>query len=118
MDAVDENILYCYRAMHERFFRQRSCIPDGNLVEISYEEFVAEPLATLRDIYRSLDLPGFELAEQRFADYIAGQRGYTPRRYDIGREMQERIYEHWHPTIDRWGYEPEGQRKAMKVQTV
>jgi len=116
-DDVTENILYCYRAMYDRFFEQRSLIPDGNLVEIRYEDFVARPLDTLRHIYTRLNLPRFEEAEQHFADYVASQRDYTPRRYDIGRDMQERIYRHWHPTIDRWKYEPGGRKKAVVVQT-
>ncbi|MBS3772782.1 MAG: sulfotransferase [Candidatus Thermoplasmatota archaeon] len=116
-DDVTENILYCYRAMYDRFFEQRSLIPDGNLVEIRYEDFVARPLDTLRDIYTRLNLPHFEGAEQPFADYVASQRDYTPRRYDIGRDMQERIYRHWHPTVDRWKYEPGGRKKAVVAQT-
>ncbi len=116
-DDVTENILYCYRAMYDRFFERRSLIPDGNLVEIRYEDFIARPLDTLRDIYTRLNLPHFEGAEQPFADYVVSQRDYTPRRYDSGRDMQERIYRRWHPTIDRWKYEPCGRQRPVVTQT-
>lgn len=117
MDQVVDDLLYCYRAMHERFFSQRSLIPDGNYIGICYEDFVAAPLATLRDIYARLGLPGFDEDEKLFTDYLASQPDYTPRSYQVSREMQERIYEHWHATIDRWGYELGGRKKEGVLQT-
>ncbi|NIA09925.1 MAG: sulfotransferase [Nitrospiraceae bacterium] len=105
MEEIEENIFYFYSAMYEKFFRERHMIKDENYVEIRYEDFVKEPLKTLEHIYKSVNLPGFEKSEGRFKDYIASQRNYKPNNHPMNREIKDRIYSHWHDTIDRWEYE-------------
>jgi len=68
------------------------------------KNFIKSPLKTLEEIYRTLDMPGFEDSKNRFKNYIARQKNYKPRNYKISKEYKERIYEHWKVTIDKWGY--------------
>lgn len=105
MEEIEENVFYFYRTMYEKFFREKHLIKSENYVEIRYEDFVREPLKTLEHIYSSINLPDFEKSKGRFKDYISSQNDYIPNKHTIDRDLKDRIYSHWHDTIDRWGYE-------------
>ncbi len=105
MDEIEENVFYFYEAMYEKFFREKHLIEDENYAEVRYEDFIRQPLKTLGDIYASLNLPDFEKSKGDFKDYIASQENYKPRKHPMNKEIKDRIYSHWHDTIDRWGYE-------------
>ena len=47
-ESVDRFILDFYREVYKRYFDEKDLIPDGNLVEIRYEEFVKKPVDTLK----------------------------------------------------------------------
>ena len=104
MKEIEENIFYIYKAMYEKFFKERHLIKDENYVEIRYEDFIKEPLKTLQHIYEAINLPKFEESKKYFKEYIAKQRNYKARNYKISKEDMERIYSHWKITIDKWGY--------------
>jgi len=104
MKEIEKNIFYFYRAMYEKFFRERHLIKDENYVEIRYEDFVKNPLKMLREIYDALNLPKFEESEKYFKEYVAQQSNYKPRKYRISDDDKEKIYEEWKLTIDKWGY--------------
>jgi len=105
MEEIEENIFYFYKAMYDKFFKEKHMIKEENYVEIRYEDFVKQPLKTLEHIYSSLQLPHFEKSRERFRRHIASQKDYIPNRHSLDKELKEKIYSHWHETIDRWGYE-------------
>ncbi len=94
-----------YRRMYEKYHEERELIPDGNLVEIRFEELVDRPLSVTTHIYEELDLPGFAAAEDDIRGYLATQSDLS-HSYEVDEELQARISNHFHATIDRWGYEP------------
>lgn len=51
----------------QRYFDARDQIPNGQLVELTYEELVGDPLRTLRDLHQSLELPGGDQLQDRLA---------------------------------------------------
>lgn len=60
-----EDSIRLYPVLMKRFFAERQLIPAGQLVEVRYEELLANPVSTLRRVYSELDLPGFEGLEER-----------------------------------------------------
>jgi len=60
---IESNILHIYEGVMRRFLAQRALIPVGNLVEIRFEQFEERPLAELRRLYETLQLPGFDAAD-------------------------------------------------------
>jgi len=105
MEKIEEDIFYFYRAMYDKFFKEKHMIKEENYVEIRYEDFVKQPMKTLEYIYSSLRLPYFERSRERFRRYIESQKDYIPNKHPMSEEMKDKIYSQWHDTIDRWGYE-------------
>lgn len=53
-DAVTQYILDQHQQLYESYFKEKERIPPGNLVEVSFSELDADPVATMQRIYRSL----------------------------------------------------------------
>jgi omega-hydroxy-beta-dihydromenaquinone-9 sulfotransferase len=103
---IEDYALSIYAKMMRAYWDTRGLIPPGNLVELRFEDFEANPLAGLERIYRELRIPGFARARARFAGHIAGQAGYEKNRYEVSPETVDRISRHWGFAIDRLGYSP------------
>jgi hypothetical protein len=106
VEYVENCILYVYKEIMKRYFEDRHLIPEGNLVEIRYEDLEKDPLNNLSKIYTELDIPNFDRVKSTFVAYIQAQSGYKKNVYNIDSSLLERIYHHWNFTIDLWGYTP------------
>ncbi len=104
-EEIEKAMVNLYNKMFEKYFRESELIPEGNLVEVRYEDFVAEPFKEAKRIYEELNLPGFEKVKNEFKKFIAMQASIKPHRYVIDEELREKIYRYFKMTIERWGYE-------------
>ena len=103
-DELRENIFTIYFELMQQYQKDRHLIPEGNLVEVRFEDFEQRPLEEAARIYRSLGLPGFEAAEAAFRQYIDSQAGYKKNRYKLDPATTEEISRRWAEDIERWGY--------------
>ena len=105
-DITIERIISEYEEVMNAFFSQRDSIPADNYYEMSYEELVANPVATIQRVYEQLMLPGFAHMKPSLDAYLANISGYkpnelTPLSEDLQRELAERV-----PRVfDEWNYE-------------
>ena len=90
--------------MMDRFLAQAPELPEGHLVEVGYEQLVADPMASLATIYDGLALDGLEAARPRFEAYLLSVRGYRTNRYDYSEESAALVEAHWGRFLDHWGY--------------
>lgn len=102
---VDRFILEFYREVYRRYFNEKGLIPDGNLVEIRYEEFVKEPVKTLKGVYAKLGLKGFDHAKPAFERYVKAHENYKPYSYSIDEEVKKKVYKEWGFVFKEFGYE-------------
>lgn len=47
-------------------------IPDGRVIDVQFDAFMADPFATIRAVYERLDLEFTEVAESRMGEFLAG----------------------------------------------
>ncbi|TWU00300.1 Sulfotransferase domain protein [Botrimarina colliarenosi] len=104
-DWIEEEVFSNLTRMYEAYDRDRSLIPEGRLVEMSYEDLVADPKASLRAVYEQLDLGSFDNAEAGVDAYLAEEKDYKTNRFEMPAEVRERIAERWGAYAERWGYE-------------
>ena len=102
--VLEEKILTWYTEIYALFARDRDLIPPGSLCEIQFEELVKNPLESLKDIYLTLGLPGFEEFQTRVTPYLEKQKSYTRNTYTLDEETKERIRQRWGPICARYGY--------------
>lgn len=101
---IEEEVFSNLTRMYEAYDRDRPLIPEGRLVEVSYEELVADPKATLSAVYEGLDLGDFANAEPGVDAYLAEEKGYKTNRFELPEEVKQRIAERWGGYAERWGY--------------
>jgi omega-hydroxy-beta-dihydromenaquinone-9 sulfotransferase len=104
--TLEDNVLFFYRAMMQKFLDDSPHIPAGNLVSVRFETLEQTPMALLKTIYQSLNLPGLTEAQPHFERYLAGQRHYQKNQYQLDETTIRTIQAHWQFTIDRWHYHP------------
>jgi omega-hydroxy-beta-dihydromenaquinone-9 sulfotransferase len=104
MDNAADAILTVYEAMMQRFFLEQSLIPQGNLVEVRFEDLERDPLGELARIYETLDLSGYDMAEPAFRAYVDSLGTYRKNRLRLTPEDRARIEQRWAFAFDRLGY--------------
>ena len=105
-EEVERHVIDDYVRLMKSYYEQKNQIPKGQLVEISYEEFVANPLDQVRRMYAELGLPGFEEAKPGMQQHLDRQAGYKTNPYTIDKAIIRRVKKYWSFTIKRWGYKP------------
>lgn len=103
-EQAKEFQLQIYEKFYARYFAEKDLIPEGQLVEVRYEDFIQDPMGGLEKIYRELNLSGFAEAKPRFAEYIASQRKYKRNHHQFANGEKARVAERLAPFMRRWGY--------------
>ncbi len=95
-----------YREVTEKYFAERSLIPEQNLVEIPFTQLDAQPLETMRAIYKRLALPEFDHVDAKLQTYIQSLGTYRKNRHtDLAPELRARLVDQWQEYFRNWGYE-------------
>ncbi|MCD7969744.1 MAG: sulfotransferase [Alistipes sp.] len=102
---LEENILEVYTKLYRKYEAEKSLIPHRNLYEIRFEDFEADPYERTGEIYRKLDLPGFESAQDRIKEYLEKKKGYTKNKYVYEQRTLDLVRENWGYAFKDWGYE-------------
>jgi hypothetical protein len=103
--VVEHQVFQVYKQMFKKYFNERARIPQKNLIEVRYEDFIERPFEHVKDIYSRLDLDGFEASEKNFKDYIASLKYPNKQRYTLDEHLKERIYTEWKFAFDAFHYE-------------
>ncbi|RLF39114.1 MAG: sulfotransferase [Thermoplasmata archaeon] len=106
VEDIDRFILDFYKGIYRNYFTDKRLIPEGNLIEIRYEEFVRKPIETVKDIYERLGIGDFKKAEPSFRKYVKAHEGYKPHNYkgELNEEIKEKVYREWGFAFEKLGY--------------
>jgi omega-hydroxy-beta-dihydromenaquinone-9 sulfotransferase len=103
-ESVDEIILSWYIELFSLFERDRGLIPAGSLYEMKYEDLEAEPIETLRGMYKGLGLAGFEPFEERLKVYLKSIADYEKNTFYMSEADREKVRRVWGPNFERYDY--------------
>lgn len=81
--AVERHIAWSYPALMDALFAGLAGLPSGRYVEITYDDLVRDPLATVEGIYKALDLQGFGGSRMAMQSLVRPV-GTIPARIDDG----------------------------------
>jgi len=101
---VDETILSCYSELFALFERDRALIPDGALHEMKFEDLEADPVSTLKKMYETLGLGGFQDFRDTVSPYLEKLKTYEKNHHDLDRASCRKVATHWRSTFERYGY--------------
>ena len=90
--------------MYDRFEADRALVPPGNLIDVRYEDLVADPVGQMRRVYEELELGNFARVEPEVRRYALGTRDYKTNRYALPPDVARRVRERWAPYFERYEY--------------
>ena len=102
---LQQNILDVYSMLYDAYQRDKHLIPEGNLIEVKFEDFEADALGMTERIYRELSLPGFAESYSAIEQYVGSKRGYKKNKYNYPQEIIDLVNAHWGRVIDDFSYE-------------
>ncbi len=102
---LEEYVLNTFVHLDRRYEQTKSLLRPDQLVELKYEDLVADPEAQLSAIYDRLHLGDFESVRPHIRQYLGEHTDYQTNRYPtLTPAERERITAHWGETIHRYGY--------------
>jgi len=101
---LDDYVLDMFARLTEGYEEDKHLIPKDRLVELRYEDFVKDPVANMREIYRRLDIPGFDQAEAPMRAFLADRSEHRVSRYEMPEKLKRKVVDRLKPYIDRFGY--------------
>lgn len=101
---IEDHILDIYKKLMSDFYDQKDQIPAENLIEISFEELEKDPLQILEQIYKEINLPGFEAAQPGFTTYVQSMKSYKKNKHSISKEKMEKVLEEWGFAMKKLNY--------------
>ncbi len=97
-------ILDTYCGIMDSYLEQRGLIPDGQLVELKYSEFIQAPLQAVRDIYTKLQLNDFSNCEDAMRSFIESQKSFKRLRHELSENEREHVKKRLEPYVQELGY--------------
>ncbi|MCD7978257.1 MAG: sulfotransferase [Tannerellaceae bacterium] len=103
-EQIEENLIEVYRRLFYKFEETKGLIPEGNLVEVKFEDFEQDAYAMTEEIYRTLDLPGFAESKEEIGKYLGKKKGYKKNQYTYDDRTVKIVEENWGMALEKWGY--------------
>ncbi|MCU0490105.1 MAG: sulfotransferase [Chloroflexaceae bacterium] len=105
LGQVDEGIIRRYKMVYEAFFAQRHMVPAGQFCEIRFEELEKDIVGQVGQIYKELNLAGFDALEPQLRAYVASRSGYQKNQHQpLAQPLREQIAQQWRQCFEAWGY--------------
>ncbi len=102
-EEMERNNLYFLAESMRKWMRDRRRIPEQNIVDVRYEDLIADPLGELQRIYAALRLPA-EQALPRWKAYLDSLSGYRPNRLTPDPADVALVREYLGFLFDAWDY--------------
>jgi hypothetical protein len=90
-EKVKQNVLDIYNELYIDWEKKIQDVPKENWLDVKYEDFIKEPMKTLEEIYRKLDIQGFSKNKEKFIEFIESQKDYQPRTYEFTDEFIAKV---------------------------
>ena len=98
-------IFEIYNALMSDYFKYKSLIPPGNLMELKFEEFEQEPVTEIEKIYSNLLNEDFSAVKHYFSEYFTTQKSHKKNKYLVEAETIAAIRMHLGKYIEMHDYE-------------
>jgi len=104
-EFIDNMIFDVYERLMEDYLKYRSLIPKGNLYEIRYEDFEADPIKGLKIIYSDLLHADFYKVEPKFVEYLKSVKEHKKQQYEVEKPSLDLITKRLDKYIKLYNYQ-------------
>lgn len=104
-DEMRQYVVQCMQEMYRNFQQDVENLPNGSVVELRYEDLVADPAGTIERLYAELDLGDFSAMRPALDQRLEGHDSYVPNQHKQDAESDAIINREWGEYMKRYGYE-------------
>jgi len=104
-DGLEEYVFEDLELMYRVFEEDRANVPAGQLMDVKYEDLVADPVGKLAEIYQRLELGDFGAVRGRLEAFVTQGKDYKKNRFLLEPEIEQQIRERWGFFCERYGYD-------------
>lgn len=101
---LQENILSIYTKLYHKYEADKHLIPEGNLIEVKFEDYEKDAFHLTQEIYQKLSIPGFDEARPAIEAYVNKKKGYKKNKYQYQPETVELVEKNWAFALEQWNY--------------
>lgn len=101
---IREMVLNTCEKLLRDYLAHHRLIPKKNLLEIRYEQLLADPLHQLARIYDAFGMRGYQQIAPSFSSYLDSQTERNSRAYRIYRTELDRVVDRLGFAMDLWNY--------------
>ncbi|WP_102408653.1 sulfotransferase family protein [Parabacteroides bouchesdurhonensis] len=103
-EVLVHNFVEVYKRLFYKFEEEKHLIPEGNLIELKFEDFESDAFSMTEEIYNKLNLPGFREARGSIEKYLDKKKGYKKNSYKYEDKTIKTVEENWGMALKEWGY--------------
>ncbi|MDG6218854.1 MAG: sulfotransferase [Candidatus Thermoplasmatota archaeon] len=94
-EKMKQMILKMYSLLYQSYLKQKTMVTSKDLIELSYETFIADPLTSICNIHNQFNLSLDGKTEKSIQDYVKKQHTFKRSSYTMDDELKKDIYEKW-----------------------
>ncbi len=97
--------MYYYRETLKKYLAERHLIPEGQLVEISFDELERDAMGTAEKVYETLGIDGLDAARPEMQAYLDSVSNYKKNVFNqTDPAVAEKLMKEWAFAFDEWDY--------------
>ncbi|NGP76895.1 sulfotransferase [Balneolaceae bacterium YR4-1] len=105
---MEDEIIRTYQKLMTSYLQQRELLPEGQLVELRFNQFIGDPVNKLAKVYEALTLDGYQSAEGKFNQFLEQKTKGKSSSYRYEDRILDRINSKWDFAFREWGYDKIG----------
>jgi hypothetical protein len=90
--------------MYDSFEVDRQRLGPEQLIDIRYEDLIADPQKIVGRIYEQLHLGDSQAVLERLAVHLASHKDYQPNQHQVDEEIERVVQRDWVDYARRYGY--------------
>jgi len=104
--SVDINsiILDTYTKTMNRYLMEKHMVPQGQLIELAYEDFIKSPVTCMKAAYETLQLDDFSYCENKMTSFAALQKEFKSIDHQLPPDELTMVSKKLKPLICHWNY--------------
>ena len=104
--SIDVNsiILNTYSKIMHRYLMEKDLVPEGQLIELPYDDLIQKPMESMRKIYETIHLDDFDYCEEKMRSFVESQKSFVRLKHEMPAEERKLVTEIFEPFIRYWKY--------------
>jgi omega-hydroxy-beta-dihydromenaquinone-9 sulfotransferase len=94
----------CLNRMYDAFEIGRQGLKESQIIDVRYEELVANPTAVVESIYQQLDLGGFDAIRDSLMKRTQDEKEYKTNSFGLDEATETLVLQNWKTYAERYGY--------------